>query len=162
MTNSTQLANKLDVAIGLSIRQRRRSLGMSQTALAEGIGLTFQQVQKYERGFNRVSFSRLVDIAHTLECRVTDLIGDLDGTGAGNPTFRQATGHLRDPGAAELLAAYATISSDLRRAILKLALGIAKDQPHHDEAPRDQPLPALKRRRSGSDAVTNGSSAHLA
>ncbi len=55
--------NKLDVALGLRIRQRRKSLGVSQTALADSIGLTFQQIQKYERGFNRVSFSRLVDIA---------------------------------------------------------------------------------------------------
>ena len=51
--------NRLDVALGLRIRQRRKSLGVSQTALADAIGLTFQQIQKYERGFNRVSFSRL-------------------------------------------------------------------------------------------------------
>ena len=48
---------------------------VSQTALAEAIGVTFQQIQKYERGFNRVSFSRLVDIAHAFDCRVVDLIG---------------------------------------------------------------------------------------
>jgi transcriptional regulator with XRE-family HTH domain len=50
------------MALGLRIRQRRKALSVSQTALADAIGLTFQQVQKYERGFNRVSFSRLVDI----------------------------------------------------------------------------------------------------
>lgn len=51
--------SRLDVALGLQIRRRRKALGVSQTALAEAIGLTFQQIQKYERGFNRVSFSRL-------------------------------------------------------------------------------------------------------
>ena len=91
--------NKLDVALGLRIRQRRKALGVSQTALAEAVGLTFQQIQKYERGFNRVSFSRLVDIAHALDCRVVDLIGDLDDSNVASPLFRQDTAHLREPGA---------------------------------------------------------------
>src|ERR1700735_2080392 len=94
--------NRLDVALGLRIRQRRKALGVSQTALADGIGLTFQQIQKYERGFNRVSFSRLVDIAHALDCRVIDLIGDLDDSNVASPLFRQDTAYLREPGAPEL------------------------------------------------------------
>jgi transcriptional regulator with XRE-family HTH domain len=120
--------NKLDVALGLRIRQRRKALGVSQTALADSIGLTFQQIQKYERGFNRVSFSRLVDIAHALGCRVIDLIGDLDDAGVPSPLFRQDTGHLRQLGAPELLAAYAAAPPPLRRSILKLVVEIAKDQ----------------------------------
>ena len=67
-TPHTEGPNALDIALGNRIRQRRKGLGVSQTTLAEAIGLTFQQVQKYERGFNRVSFSRLVDIAHALDC----------------------------------------------------------------------------------------------
>jgi transcriptional regulator with XRE-family HTH domain len=120
--------NKLDVALGLRIRQRRKALGVSQTALADSIGLTFQQIQKYERGFNRVSFSRLVDIAHALNCRVIDLIGDLDDASIPSPLFRQDTAHLREPGAPELLAAYAAAPAPLRRTILKLVVEIAKDQ----------------------------------
>src|SRR5579859_6721195 len=120
--------NKLDVALGLRIRQRRKALGVSQTALAEAVGLTFQQIQKYERGFNRVSFSRLVDIAHALDCRVMDLIGDLDDANIPSPLFRQDTAHLRESGAPELLAAYSAAPPALRRVILKLVLEIAKDQ----------------------------------
>src|SRR6185437_278032 len=120
--------NRLDVALGLRIRQRRKALNVSQTALAEAIGLTFQQIQKYERGFNRVSFSRLVDIAHALDCRVIDLIGDLDDAGMPSPLFRQDTAHLRESGAPELLAAYAAAPPALRRTILKLVVEIAKDQ----------------------------------
>ena len=120
--------NKLDVALGLRIRQRRKSLGISQTVLAESIGLTFQQIQKYERGFNRVSFSRLVEIAHALDCRVIDMIGDLDDAGIASPLFGQDTAHLRESGAPELLAAYAAAPATLRRAILKLVVEIAKDQ----------------------------------
>jgi transcriptional regulator with XRE-family HTH domain len=126
--------NKLDVALGLRIRQRRKSLGISQTALADGIGLTFQQIQKYERGFNRVSFSRLVEMAHVLQCRVIDLVGDLDDEGVPSPLFRQDTAHLRVGGAPELLAAYSAAPPALRRAILKLVVAIAKDQQGaHDE-----------------------------
>jgi transcriptional regulator with XRE-family HTH domain len=120
--------NKLDVALGLRIRQRRKALGVSQTALAEAVGLTFQQIQKYERGFNRVSFSRLVDIAHALDCRVVDLIGDLDDSTIASPLFRQDTAHLRETGAPELLAAYAAAPPSLRRVILKLVCEIARDQ----------------------------------
>ena len=123
--------NRLDVALGLRIRQRRKGLGVSQTALAEAIGLTFQQIQKYERGFNRVSFSRLVDIAHALDCRVVDLIGDLDDANIPSPLFRQDTAHLRESGAPELLAAYAAAPQALRRVILKLVVEIAKDQHAH-------------------------------
>jgi transcriptional regulator with XRE-family HTH domain len=120
--------NRLDVALGLRIRQRRKSLGVSQTALADAIGLTFQQIQKYERGFNRVSFSRLVDIAHALDCRVVDLIGDLDDAAIPSPLFRQDTAHLRESGAPELLAAYAAAPASLRKVVLKLVTEIAKDQ----------------------------------
>ena len=136
--------NRLDVALGLRIRQRRKALGVSQTALADAIGLTFQQIQKYERGFNRVSFSRLVDIAHALDCRVVDLIGDLDDASIPSPLFRQNTAHLRESGAPELLAAYSAAPPALRRVILKLVLEIAKDQQarqsDEDQSPDEERL----------------------
>jgi transcriptional regulator with XRE-family HTH domain len=120
--------NTLDIALGLQIRQRRRLLGVSQTALADAVGLTFQQIQKYERGFNRVSFSRLVEIAHALDCRVVDLIADLDDETAPSPLFRQDTAHLRVGGAPELLSAYGAATPALRRVVLKLCVELAKDQ----------------------------------
>ena len=58
--------NPIDVHVGSRIRLRRTLLGMSQERLAEAIGLTFQQVQKYERGANRVGSSRLFDLARVL------------------------------------------------------------------------------------------------
>ena len=75
--NADHVSNPLDIALGARIRVRRKSLGLSQDDLAVQVGLTFQQIQKYERGANRVSFSRLVEIARTLKCRAQDLIGDL-------------------------------------------------------------------------------------
>ena len=68
----------LDIALGRNIRLRRKSLGMSQSALGEAVGLTFQQVQKYERGKNRVSFSKLAGIATALQCKISDLIEGLE------------------------------------------------------------------------------------
>lgn len=120
-------SHPLDIAMGANIRARRRALGISQMAVAEAIGLTFQQIQKYERGFNRVSFSRLVEIAHVLDCRVTDLIADLD-EGVERTTFRGDTKHLRAAGAPELLEAYGAAPKPLQRVILKLVVELAKDR----------------------------------
>jgi transcriptional regulator with XRE-family HTH domain len=59
--------NPVDIAIGMKVRERRTMLGMSQETLGAAIGLTFQQVQKYERGANRIGASRLYDIAQALD-----------------------------------------------------------------------------------------------
>jgi transcriptional regulator with XRE-family HTH domain len=126
-TSAALTPHPLDVAMGANIRARRKALGVSQTALAEAIGLTFQQIQKYERGFNRVSFSRLVDIAHALDCRVVDLIGDIDSAGIESPLFRNDLAYLRVGGAPELLAAYAVAPAPLKRVLLKLVVEIARD-----------------------------------
>lgn len=74
----TKSANADDVALGAAIRQRRMLLCLSQETLAEQIGVTFQQVQKYEKGANRVSWSRLVQIASALECSVPQLMNLTD------------------------------------------------------------------------------------
>src|SRR3984893_9745595 len=62
--------NPTDKHVGTRIRMRRLMLGMSQTALAQGLDLTFQQIQKYEKGVNRVGASRLQQIAHILRVPV--------------------------------------------------------------------------------------------
>jgi transcriptional regulator with XRE-family HTH domain len=59
--------NPVDVQVGSKLKSRRLVMGISQEELAKAIGLTFQQVQKYERGTNRISVSRLVDICHALK-----------------------------------------------------------------------------------------------
>jgi transcriptional regulator with XRE-family HTH domain len=63
-----------DVALGIAIRQRRMLLGISQEKLAAAVGLTFQQIQKYEKGTNRVSWGRLRQITAALECSVPVLM----------------------------------------------------------------------------------------
>lgn len=125
----------LDIALGSRVRLRRKELGLSQDQLARSVGITFQQVQKYEHGTNRISFSRLVEIAEALDCSVTDLIGNLDKSKSSGSLSRQIA-FLTEPGASDLLEAYASIDSPKRRrAILNLARQLANDQPEPPRAP---------------------------
>jgi transcriptional regulator with XRE-family HTH domain len=71
MTEMNRLPNPIDVHVGSRIRLRRTIAGISQEQLADGLGLTFQQVQKYEKGTNRVSASRLQHISEVLEVPIT-------------------------------------------------------------------------------------------
>ena len=66
----------VDIAIGARMRLRRKSLGISQGVLSERVGVSFQQIQKYERGANRVSGSMLVAIAAALDTSVGWLVGE--------------------------------------------------------------------------------------
>ena len=70
--------NPVDVHVGARIRMRRNLLGWSQEKLADMLGLTFQQVQKYEKGLNRVSASRLWDFSTVLEAPVSFFYEDMD------------------------------------------------------------------------------------
>jgi len=112
----------IDVAVGARIRIRRRWLNFSQTQLANALGITFQQVQKYERGSNRVSASMLVKIAAKLETTVAALVGE-DGQA---PVEAIIYAQLSTPGATELLAAFAQIpDGEVRRALLTITEGLA-------------------------------------
>jgi transcriptional regulator with XRE-family HTH domain len=118
----TATPDPIDIDVGARIRARRVFLGLSQTKLATALGLTFQQVQKYERGDNRVSASTLVRVAGALDTSVAALVGE-DGARADKPMFR----HLAMPGAFELLDSFAKIADpDVRRAVLRLAKSLAK------------------------------------
>ena len=69
--------NPIDVHVGARMRLRRTLLGLSQEKLGQMIGLTFQQVQKYERGANRVSCSRLFDLSRSLEVPISYFFDDM-------------------------------------------------------------------------------------
>ena len=114
----------IDVAVGARVRIRRRWINISQTQLAQALRITFQQIQKYERGTNRVSASMLVKIAARLETSVAALVGE-DGSA---PVEMVVYAQLATPGAQELLAAFAGIADgEARRAILALARSLAAD-----------------------------------
>ena len=119
-------ADAVDVAVGATIRLRRKSRGLSQAALAEAVGVTFQQVQKYERGANRASASALSRIAVALGCGVGDLFTGVGGGGApdGNdPDGFGAIGRefLSAEFGLELARAFLALAPEYRRALLSAA-----------------------------------------
>lgn len=119
-------SHPLDVALGAQIRQFRKLCNMSQERLADASGVTFQQIQKYERGSNRVSFSRLTLIAAALGVRIADLIAPLDEPEPAEPP-RQLSDRMRVTGAGELIEAFAAIDDDsVRRRVVDLAVEMAR------------------------------------
>ena len=115
---STKTPDPMDVALGAAVRIRRRTIGMSQEALAEQCNVSFQQIQKYENGANRISFSRLVQIARALRCRVVDLLDVLDTPNQENSVDIDLLGRMRTPGALELLAAYELLPPEGRAGLV--------------------------------------------
>jgi len=113
----TPRSGALDAALGDRIRRRRRELGLSQSALGARLGITFQQVQKYENGANRVSATMLIKLSDALALTVSELLAEI------NPGAEKADGG--DQGA-QLAAAFARIgSADMRAAVLLLVEGLA-------------------------------------
>ena len=90
----------IDVHVGSRIRLRRTLLGMSQERLGEALGLTFQQVQKYERGVNRVGASRLFDLSRVLDVPISFFFDDLPDSLANtlDPPMSRRIGGLRGQG----------------------------------------------------------------
>lgn len=113
----------LDATVGAKIRVLRVSRGLSQSDLADKIGVTFQQVQKYEKGANRVGASRLSQIADVVGVSVGDLFEQTrQRPGNSDSPFKL----LVEPGAVRVLKAYVkTTDPRLRRAIVNLIEGIA-------------------------------------
>ena len=130
----------VDHLVGARIRLRRQTIGMTQTELADKIGVTFQQVQKYELGTNRVGASRLAAIAAALEAPIAFFFEELtpaQGTEIGPDALMEA---LRDRTTVELVKAFARISDlGVRRGVLELvrSAGGAEDDPpeHYDPPP---------------------------
>lgn len=77
----------IDVHVGSRVRLRRTLLGMSQERLGEALGLTFQQVQKYERGVNRIGASRLFDLSRVLDVPISFFFDDLPSSVGGSQGF---------------------------------------------------------------------------
>jgi transcriptional regulator with XRE-family HTH domain len=129
----------IDIEVGGRIRARRVSLGISQTALAKALGLTFQQVQKYEKGANRVSASTLVRVARELGVTVAFLVGEggaspapgVDRAKSAAPTLAAsgdtAFGGLGIAEALELVEVFGRIADpSVRRAMVQLLQTMAK------------------------------------
>ena len=117
-------ATEQDRLVGQRIKMLRKSKGISQSALGRALGVTFQQIQKYENGVNRVGASRLSDIARVLEVRVSSFY---DGDEGGGRDRAEVFGFLRTHGAIDLLHAFSEIEDDqLRREVLAIVRTVAR------------------------------------
>ncbi|MEE1655838.1 helix-turn-helix transcriptional regulator [Microvirga sp. CF3062] len=128
----------IDTEIGSRVRMRRVSIGMSQEKLGDMLGLTFQQVQKYEKGMNRVSAARLVDIAKILGVDIEFFFNGLEG-GKTGPGFAEsgAPAYVADmmstPEGLQLVRHFTGIKNPrIRKSIVQLVASLAAQ----DEAER--------------------------
>jgi transcriptional regulator with XRE-family HTH domain len=128
--------NPVDIQVGSRVRLRRTMLGMSQEKLAEAIGLTFQQVQKYERGANRIGASRLHELSRVLDVPVSFFFDDQDPVRAPaipagfaeEPPEPFESDPLRRRETVELVEAYYAIDDPgVRRRLFDLARALASE-----------------------------------
>ncbi len=133
--------NPIDVHVGGRVRLRRALLGMSQEKLGEAIGLTFQQVQKYERGANRIGASRMYDLSRVLDVPVSFFFDDMPpeverlsprqiNAPENEGLHEEAAGFQHDPmtkrETLELVRAYYRITDpNVRRRVFELAKALA-------------------------------------
>jgi len=119
-TDSNKRPNPIDVEVGKRIRVYRQQANLSQTQLGDALNLTFQQVQKYEKGINRVAPSRLEVIARVCSVPVSVFMPSLDEQKGNSGPLPFA--ELEIHGAQDLIAAYGKIKNrKLRAAIVALA-----------------------------------------
>lgn len=113
---TAKLATDIDRNVGLRIATLRKAKGLSQTELGQHVGVTFQQIQKYENGANRISSGRLQQIAQLFGVPISMLFGEGEAE-EHSDTFS----FLGETGAVDLLRTYAAIENDqLRRDVLQL------------------------------------------
>lgn len=122
MVESTPTA--LDLYVGRMIRAQRKLKAVSQQALADAIGTSFQQIQKYERATNRVSASRLARIARALEAPIATFFPEALGEGL-VPTFSIAGQLTATAGGLEMARCYLEMDGHQQSAVLNVARAIA-------------------------------------
>ncbi|MBV9997467.1 MAG: helix-turn-helix transcriptional regulator [Caulobacteraceae bacterium] len=131
--------NPIDVHVGRRVRVRRHAVGLSQQALATQLGLTFQQVQKYERGANRISASKLFEISQILTIPVAYFFDGLDAeANVDDGRNDLAERLLVEPGGRALAQSFLAIRSrSMKRRFLELAESVAA----HDQIGAEDALP---------------------
>jgi transcriptional regulator with XRE-family HTH domain len=120
-TLGRKMPNPIDIEVGKRIRVYRQQAGLSQTQLGDALKLTFQQIQKYEKGVNRVAPSRLEVIASVCGVPVSAFMPSLDGQKGNSGPLPFA--ELQINGAQDLLAAFGKIKNSKARAALVALVG---------------------------------------
>ncbi|TCM48386.1 transcriptional regulator with XRE-family HTH domain [Rhizobium sp. PP-F2F-G48] len=132
MLSKGKVPHAIDVEVGSRVRVRRKILGMSQTQLAESLGVTFQQVQKYEKGSNRIVASRLQNMAEILSVPISYFFGEsalssiVSDVKTELSEGRDLTAFVETPEATEINIAFSKIKSPIvRKRIVVLLTSIA-------------------------------------
>lgn len=132
--NSKKSPNPVDIHVGARIRLRRNMIGLSQEKLGESLGITFQQIQKYEKGMNRVGASRLQAIANILNVPVTFFFDDMPGQSDKPRGFEEenettyVVGFLNSSEGIQLARAFAKIGdAKIRRKVLDLVRTLGQE-----------------------------------
>jgi transcriptional regulator with XRE-family HTH domain len=127
--NDERAANAVDRKVGQRVRTRRLEIGMSQERLAELLGVTFQQVQKYEKGVNRIAVSRLWDISVALELPVSRFFEGVTARGVAENRQDYVDDALATPEGAQLMSLFASIKSQkIRRRVLDLVRTLTEEE----------------------------------
>lgn len=138
--NDERIANAVDRRLGQRVRARRLEISMSQEKLADLLGVTFQQVQKYEKGINRIAASRLFDIAAALDVPISAFFDGLSPTRAPggvseNPSESFVHDVLATPEGLQLVSLFAAIESPrVRKRVVELVRAIAEE----NAAPKEE------------------------
>ena len=124
-------AHPVDLYVGARLRIRRKMMGLSQTQVADALGITFQQIQKYERGANRISASKLHATAMFLKTPIGFFFEGLDDPEGADTTAADLANEMAAfwsaPGGPELARAYVGIESQgMRKHLVDLAKAIAE------------------------------------
>lgn len=117
--------NPVDLHIGQRVRHRRWLLGMTQQQLAQAVGIRFQQIQKYESGANRISASRLWDLARALEMPVSFFFEGLAPAKDGDAIDAAGEGMMQNKETMDLIRAYYGLDEGPRRRLLELAKALS-------------------------------------
>jgi len=119
------MSHPVDIHVGARVRFKRKLLGISQAALGSALGLTFQQIQKYENGANRMGASRLFQIASVLGVPISFFFEDMPSEITGPDKF-PADAVVIDRQATKLISAYVSVQDDrVRKSIRDLVKELA-------------------------------------
>ena len=136
--HGTGNSHPVDIHVGARVRLRRKLLGMSQTKLGDALGLTFQQVQKYEKGANRIGSSRLYDLARVFDVPIEHFFEDMpadvaaSSSAKGRGKAKEPPGYELDPmvkrETLELVRAYYKIEdAGVRKGVYQLTKAMGAD-----------------------------------
>ena len=120
------MASEVDVIIGKRLRFYRTQSGVSQTALGEHVNLTFQQIQKYEKGSNRVSVSRLIEFANFLDFTISDFLDGLVDEGTKKITpLKEMKDALVEPHTIDLVRQFRNLENDqVKKSVVDLLIAM--------------------------------------